>query len=222
MRVRERLLDAALASCIVASLATTSIVLRRNVFRPTPVSMRDERIGEADWRNLVQSGHRIGPATASLVLVEFGDFECPACGGLYRLLRRFDRAHPGEVAVIFHHLPLPYHESALPLALGAECAGRQASFGAFYNAVYSSQRSIPRSDPLDFARVAGIDTIAFSRCMSDSTIGASIAKDTILANKIHAVATPTLVVNGVRLGRGVDSATFEKLLLAARKRATHN
>lgn len=221
MRLREWSLNAAVLCCTISALFVAGLTARREL-RPGPPAARDEKISPSEWSALLSTGHRVGPTNAVLAVVEFGDFECPACGAFYRMTRRFSELHPGEFAIVFHHLPIEYHEFANDYAVASECAADQGAFETYYDSVFAHQRQIGKRSLVELAAAAGArDTVSFRRCLSKGNKSVIVEADAQAAARVHATATPTLVVDGVRLGRGIDSAGLEDLLRRARSKVGH-
>lgn len=205
------------------ALVVTALVVKRELssnasFRPR--SIRDyEPMEVTEWEELTASGRRIGPDSALLTIVEFGDFQCPGCRQFQiSALEPLQQAHPDEVAVVFHHWPLPYHKAAYQGARIAECAGAQGRFAEMVSALYHWQDSLGHAAPTFFAAKAQIgDVPAFDACAaaSDSleTVSAGIAR----ALQLGGIGTPTLVVNGQLLRYVPDSAGLVAILRQARK-----
>src|SRR5690606_3991156 len=109
---------------------------------------------------------RIGPDSALLTIVEFGDFQCPACRQFQlRALEPIQRAHPDEVAVVYYHWPLPYHRSAYQGARMAECAEAQGRFSKMVSVLYQWQDSLDHAASNFFATEAQLpDVEAFGAC----------------------------------------------------------
>jgi protein-disulfide isomerase len=217
--LQDRLLGMAVVLCTTSSLFVAGLVARRELFSPAAAKAADETIAPADWNTLLTTGHRIGPEKAALTVVEFGDFECPACAAFARLAGRFRQAYPDDFAVVFHHYPISYHEFALQFAQASECVARQGRFEAFHDSVFAGQRAIQKRPVLEFALASGIrDSAAFTVCLADSLQTTSVARDVMIANRIHVTGTPTVAVNGKRLGTGIDSTRLADLLRRALKR----
>ena len=90
---------------------------------PTPVT-------SADWTR--------GNPNASVTLVEYGDFQCPACQAYYPVVEQVFAAASSTVKMIFREFPLPQHADAIPAAKAAEAAGDQGHFWDMYNLLYSN------------------------------------------------------------------------------------
>jgi len=172
---------------------------------PTPV---------ANWSAYSGGGHRIGPDSAPVTIVEFGDFECPVCGQFARSsLRAIRTKFPRDVAVVYRYWPLSYHHLARPAARAAECASLQGRFQQFHDALYAEQDSLGLKSWSDFAVESGIvDTVRFDACLRSAAPDTVIQRDENAAVAIGGHGTPTIVVNGKRLGGAPDSAAFDRLV----------
>src|SRR5579871_4741792 len=65
-----------------------------------------------------------GPADAKILVVEFSDFQCPACRVAEPTIRQMLPLYEGKLRFVFKHFPLRMHEYARAGAVAAECAGR--------------------------------------------------------------------------------------------------
>ncbi|MEY2556934.1 MAG: hypothetical protein QOE34_359 [Verrucomicrobiota bacterium] len=72
--------------------------------------------------------HIRGGETARVTLEEFGDFQCPPCGGLFKTLTKLEHDYGSRLRVIFRHYPMRKHTHALVAARAAEAAGMQGRF----------------------------------------------------------------------------------------------
>jgi protein-disulfide isomerase len=170
-----------------------------------------------NWDAVRSTRNLIGNQDAPMLVVEFGDFECPACKGFEKaVLGPFRAKHPSEVAVAFRHWPLSYHRFARPMAAAAECAGRQGRFPALYSAAYAQQDSLPVKSVVRFAEAAGIsDMPAFERCLTDPTIDSVIRGDERLAMSLQGKGTPLIVINGVLFPSPPSIAELDSALATA-------
>jgi len=149
-----------------------------------------------------------GAAGAAVVLVEFGDFQCPNCKDEAKTLRdNIPAMFPTQVRVYFKDFPLEsIHPWAKPAAIAGRCIFRQspAAFWKFHDWIYEHQGQITpenlKTQVLDFAKSAqDIDSLQLGRCLdtkaTEEEVNASIAE----GRALHIDATPTLFVNGRRL-----------------------
>src|SRR5262245_52504186 len=106
--------------------------------------------------------HLIGPADAPVVVVEYGDFECPNCkqavAAVEMLLKRLD----GKVRFVYRHYPLEVHSHAVAAAEAAEAAGAQGRFWDMHARLFEHQRALERTHLDAYARELGLDMARFS------------------------------------------------------------
>lgn len=191
-----------LSTVVVATLAVCSVVITMHwvasstaphgaVADATP-SGRFVR----HWRWLSSTGHRDGPASAPVKVVEFADFQCPACRALAPTVRALPRLSP-KVAVVTRAFPLTrIHPLARMAALAAECASAQGRYSEMSDVLYATQDSLGILPWGDFVRRAGLsDSAAFRRCLRDTTTARVVAADVLSGRRLGVVATPTFVVN---------------------------
>jgi protein-disulfide isomerase len=197
----------------VCAIVVAVTVVRRDRNGPNrPAQLADRKVD--DWGTIKSTGHLIGSPRAPVAIVEFADFECPACRvfalGTLRALRS---QRSEQVSVVFRHWPLTQHRFAMAAASAAECASAQGRFEAIHDLLYLKQDSLGFKNFQDFARESGVpDLNAFSVCMADSTVRRPIDRDVraIAANK--GLGTPTIIVNGVLLGGVPDSARMFRIV----------
>ena len=155
---------------------------------------------------LSRVGLRIGSERAPFVVVEFADFQCPACSVVVATVDSLRRQYGDSLALVFRHLPLEnLHLQARNAAIAAECAATQGRFDEMYHTLYRRQAALGHVPWRQFAREAKVpDLNAFDSCLVDSSPDRRIQRDLALAESLHLSATPSFVVGGV-LMRGVPS-----------------
>jgi len=158
-------------------------------------------------------GHIRGKASAPVTLVEFGDYQCPACGYYHPIVEELLRRYPDKVKLEFHHYPLiQMHPYALPAAKAAEAAGDQGKFWEMHDLIYKNQplwsRSPnPEAQFLAYAADLGLDANKFMRDMKSPDIERRILEDIQRGTNAKVASTPTFIVNGRALDpqpSGVD------------------
>jgi protein-disulfide isomerase len=195
---------------VVCAVAMTGLVLRREFFPPPPEghaqALKSIPISPDLWHRISQGGRRVGPVDAEVVLVLFTDFQCPSCKrfeeGTVRAL--LSQGHD-DLAVVYRHWPLEYHEVAAEYAIGAECVRVQSEYLAFRNIAYALQDSLPLLAVSHVAARAGVeDSARFAGCLRDSTALRTVNDDLGMASELRGIGTPTVVLNGLLL-RGVPT-----------------
>lgn len=148
-----------------------------------------------------------GPADAKVVIVEYSDFECPACRVAQPALKQIESLYSNDVRVVFKHMPWSFHEWATLGAAAAECAGRQGKFWDFHDQLYGHQEEIeagikagknPEDFFLSYAKSIGLDAKALDVCRKDAATLSAVQADVQEADDHWVHSTPTFFINGKR------------------------
>lgn len=151
--------------------------------------------------------HVYGDVSSEVVLIEYGDFQCPACGGAYPNLKSIKDEYKDKIAFIFRNFPLTaIHPNALAASTAAEAAGLQDKFWEMHDALYESQSAwstIDASKRTDafagYAKDIGLDVTRFREDLRDATITKKIERDRSLGQKLGIDSTPTLYLGSEKL-----------------------
>ena len=155
-----------------------------------------------------------GEAQAKVQIIEFIDFQCPACAGGSKLLREYMAKHPGSIRVQVKYFPLVHmHSHAMQAALYSECAGRQGKFWEFHELLMPQQPQwspLLSADPVfqDMAKQAGLNAAQLSVCLASATIAKVIDDDRSLGKSLGVQSTPTYFINN-KMVVGTKSLTDE-------------
>lgn len=145
---------------------------------------------------------RRGPAAAKVLIVEFSDFQCPACRVAEKPLADILALYDGKVRFVFKHYPLRMHAWAVPGAVAAECAGRQGKFWEYHDMLYANQDEWTNEKADGFlagyAKKTGLDAAAWNACRQDPAAAAAVKADQKDGDDAWVGATPTLFINGRR------------------------
>jgi protein-disulfide isomerase len=82
-----------------------------------------------------------GNSESSVVLVEYSDFQCPACGAYYPLLKALVEEFGSEIRFVYRHFPLAQHQHAELAGRAAEAAGKQGKFWEMHDLIFENQQS---------------------------------------------------------------------------------
>lgn len=168
-------------------------------------------VTEKDWVK--------GEANAPVTLVEYTDFQCPACGAYYPLIKQLTEEFGDKVKVVIRHYPLiQIHKNALPSARAAEAAGRQGKFWEMYDLLFVNQKDWSLAeDPTksifpSYAGRIGLDVEKFRQDMADSSIDNKINQDRQTGNDLEITGTPTFFLNGKKLDNPRSIEEFKSLV----------
>jgi protein-disulfide isomerase len=210
--IRDRLESVAYVSMVSATVLIAAVLVRREFFPKANEPGKPVRVD--NWAELAAGKNRIGPASAAVTIVEFADFQCPACrfynlGMVRSLLERY----PNDVALVYRQFPLDNHKYAYAAARASECISGQPSFDRLSTLFYQKQDSLGIKPFKQFAAEAGVaDIAAFESCASHTGRVGAVDADIALAKKIGISGTPTFVINGFKQTRH-DSTYIESLVL---------
>jgi protein-disulfide isomerase len=138
-----------------------------------------------------------GPANARVTLVEFADFECPFCGGLYPTLKQVEKNYADRVRFVYRQFPLVnMHPHAQKAAEASLCANDQKKFWEFHDSLFSNQQQLEIADLKQRAVTLKMDTGAFNQCLDSGVKAAAVRQDQDEARKYGVTSTPTMFING--------------------------
>jgi protein-disulfide isomerase len=157
---------------------------------------------------LEREGHAKGNPAAKVTLVEFSDFQCPACGTAYAPLKSMLASYGDSVRLVYRHFPLTtVHPFAVSAAEASECAADQGMFWQLHDALFERQDEwtpLGKEGIRTMARDAGLDMAAFDACLQ-SRVNLPVVQHGLDDGVRFGVnATPTFFVNGVRLEGGFN------------------
>lgn len=156
-----------------------------------------------------------GVATAPVVVEEFADFQCPACRRFFEgPARQLEQEYvgAGKVKFVFRHYAFLGEESRWA-AEASECANEQGRFWDFYDRLFTAQGGenvgvFSKPNLQRFAGELGLDTVAFSQCLSSGRFAPTVQTDFEAGANRAVRGTPSVFVNGVLVDGGSDYNTL--------------
>lgn len=147
---------------------------------------------------------RWGPPDAKATLVEFLDYECPACAAMAPTIERIKQEYGDRVQVVIRSYPL--HRNSVLAAKAADAAGRQGKYEGMHTMLFEQQRAWanmtqpPTEIFVDYANRLGLNVEQFRRDLNDPALDAKVRRDEADAKAVGATGTPTFFLNGTNLG----------------------
>jgi len=161
---------------------------------------------------LQDDDHVQGPRDAGLVLIEYGDFECPYCGEEYPEIKAVQQAMGDALCFAFRHFPLrqahPHAERAAEFAEAAATIGR---FWEMHDLLYEHQRALDERSLVGYAGQLGFDTALIESALNGD-FAARVQKDFSAGVRNGVNGTPCLFLNGRRYDGANDRASLLQLL----------
>jgi hypothetical protein len=139
-----------------------------------------------------------GPADAPVTVVEFADFECPACQAARPMVDKVLGRYSGRVRFVFKHYPLSVHENSETAARAAVAASRQGKFWEMYEKMFESGPPLDRPKVERIAREVGLDLKRFAADLDSEMVADRVARDRKLGDSIDLTGTPSLFIDGRR------------------------
>lgn len=148
--------------------------------------------------------HVFGKADSKVVLMEYGDFQCPGCGSAHPNIKEVTEKYKDQAAFVFRNFPLAsLHPNARAAAAAAEAAGLQGKYWEMHNKLYENQEawgSLNASERTEFfasyAREFSLNEATFKTDLQSSKINQKISFDQAVGKKAKVTATPTIYLNG--------------------------
>lgn len=174
----------------IAIMGTAIYFFSRPTPPPKPIA-REELIAANSFT--------IGNASASAYLVEFSDFQCPACRAFMPVVDELATKYSDKLFFVYRHYPLPQHAYAKPAAMAAEAAGEQGKFWEMAKLLFENQDLFSKELWGSLADELKLDRMKFDAALNSQNLKAKIDRDEIAAAALKLPGTPSFFLNGVRL-----------------------
>lgn len=178
----------------------TIIILFGGVFLLSRGSSKPAKLTES---NAVQidytKGQKIGSDSAKVKLVEFSDFQCPACRAFAPVVDELAGKYSDTLLFAYRHYPLSQHAFAKPAALAAEAAGQQGKFWEMNKLLFENQDRFSNAPWTELADQLKLDRTKFDEALNAQTLKDKIDRDETTAITLKLPGTPSFFLNGIRL-----------------------
>jgi len=161
--------------------------------------------GDANNEGIEEMTHFKGNPDAEVVLVEYSDFQCPACRAMYPIVSSLMAEYGDSIRFEYRHFPIERaHPYAVQAGAAAEAAGQQGKFYEFHDALFENQQTWSQSPTpnvffMQYAEELELDLDMFRRHSN-----ASVLRDKVRSQQQEGLAagvtgTPTMFLNGERM-----------------------
>jgi len=184
-----------IAAVVLVGIGAIALQTNQNKAEPVKTS-QDKSMGNAD---------------APVVVVEYGDYQCPACGRFAstvkpKIVEEF--VNSGQVRFVFRSFQFIGEESQWA-AEAAECANEQGKYWEYYEKLYSSQAgenagAFRKENLESFAVALGLETEQFNQCLASGKYTKKVEAETLEAQSLGLRSTPSLLVNGELVDGGAQ------------------
>ena len=158
--------------------------------------------------------------SASVFLVEFGDYECPACSMYSPMVKQLLTEFAGKITYVFRNYPLPQHKNAPISSYAVEAAGLQGKYWEMHEKMFATQSdwsglSDPKEVFMGYAKELGLDVNKFTTDIDSSTVKNKVQYDLNDGNTVGLTETPTFYLNGQKITLSGSFDQFKTLITSA-------
>ena len=154
------------------------------------------------------NGPARGPEKSAVTIVEFSDLQCPHCKDAQPVIDKLLAEEP-NAKFVFQNYPLPMHNWAAKAAHYADCVGRSSNdaFWKFVQGTFDQQVNLTESNADEkltaIADAAGVKGADVAVCAAKPDTKSRVDKSVALGTAVGVTGTPTVYVNGRRIGNVV-------------------
>lgn len=211
---RESKILTAILVVIVGGMIGLFAITNKN--EPAPVGDKTKIIRE--------TSHKEG--TGAVQLVEYGDYQCPACGAAFPNVQQIMKDYDGKVTFYFRNFPLnQLHPNANTAANAAESAAAQDKFWEMHTKLYETQKdwsSLSSQDAatqfVSYAKDLGLDADKFKTSLDNKELQGVIDQDVADGGAMGINGTPTFFFNGTKYTGKNDYASLRDAVEAELKK----
>lgn len=194
IRLFKRLLLWALVLAGAAGLIFGMVKLGGS--KPDQSAILVNAVSSSDWTK--------GNKEAKVVLVEYSDFQCPACAYYYPLLKKLSQDFGNKVSFSYRHFPLRQHMNARSAAYAAEAAGRQNKFWEMHDLIFENQTKWENRGDAEkiFTELAAsleLNIDQFKKDIGSAEIKNKVENDFQSGVQSKVNSTPTIFLNGKKI-----------------------
>ncbi len=143
--------------------------------------------------------HILGPESAPITLVEYGDFQCPFCGSAYLLIKRILNEYGEQIRFVFRHFPLTeVHPLAENAAEVSEVAADHDRFWQMHDLIYENQKQLTVPFLMELGETLKLPASELELALIRKTFEERIREDFLSGVRSGVNGTPTFFINGER------------------------
>ncbi len=203
---------------LILGISTVALIAGAVFFlSKSNTNITTQSVKPVDQKILVRvNSHKLATDSAKVTLVEFGDYQCPACGQAYPVTKKVIDSYAGKINFVFRNFPLSQHQNSMIAAQAAEAAASQGKFWEMNNKLYETQDAWSNLNPIDlfvsYAKELGLDTEKFKNDVLANKFSEVINQDLADGTLAGVNATPTFYINGVKLEGAQSYNDFKNII----------
>jgi len=165
-------------------------------------------------------GWQRGNLESKVKLVEWSDFQCPACGYYFSVIKELDNKFGDRISFEYRHFPLKQiHSNAMMASQAAESAGLQSKFWEMHDKLFEKQKDWSNMNKTEFeqalagyAEEISLDVDKFKADLVSKEITGKVEASYISATKNKINSTPTFFLNGNKISNPRTLDEFSKII----------
>lgn len=174
-------------------------------------------LADSDWILGKKGNDNIVSVGTKATLIEYSDFQCPACAYFSPILEKLSKDLDGKVKIVYRHFPLPQHKNAKIAAYTAEAAGAQGKFFEMAAKIFEDQKDwegLSENNAKNLfkesASELGLNMEQFEKDRESGEIKDSVEKDLSDGRTLGINSTPTFYLNGKKMQNLTSYDAFKK------------
>lgn len=164
----------------------------------SPVTDEDHILGDID--------------TASVVVIEYSDFECPFCSRFHPTMKELVDEYGDDIVWVYRHFPLSFHPEAKSAALASECANEQGKFWEYADGLFDNQEDLGDDLFVELASQLDLNIDQFTDCVDKDEYKSKVSSDYSSGVAAGVSGTPATFVNGEKVSGAVPYETLKELV----------
>jgi protein-disulfide isomerase len=159
-----------------------------------------------------------GNKNSKVVLVEYSDFQCPACRTYFPIVKQLSEEFANDIQIVYRHFPLSsIHPNAEKAARAAEAAGKQGKFWEMHDLLFGNQTNWsnlgnPENAFKEYATSLGLAMDQYEADFNSGTLKEKVISDYRSGQSAGVSGTPSFYLNGVKLNNIRNYQSFKKLV----------
>ena len=181
---------------------------------PSQPALLLDAVSPTDWTK--------GGKESKVTLIEYSDFQCPACGHYYPLVKQLAQEFGDKIQFAYRHFPLPSHKNAELAARAAEAGGAQNKFWEMHDMIFEHQGEWSEKSAGDarnifrqYAEKLGLDTARFESDLDSDAVENKVENDRQSGLRSKVNSTPTFFLNGQKIQNPRSYDEFKSLISEA-------
>ncbi|HSN08600.1 MAG TPA: thioredoxin domain-containing protein [Hanamia sp.] len=159
--------------------------------------------------------HIQGKTSATITLVEYGDYQSPQCGEAHSIVKKLMKEFHNELLFVFRNFPDDSRPEGMIAAQAAEAAALQNKFWEMHDLIFEQQDQVSESNLIYFAETLNLNIDQFENDYNSQNVISKIESDIESGIRSEVTDTPTFFIDDERL-ENYDE-TYESLAIAIRK-----